>query len=155
MFKTDVLAAALAAAVMLAPEAAGAADAAPAERPAGPRYAMEKTADGIVRMDTATGAMTFCREDKGKISCTMPNGERSTLARRLDRLEARVSRLETELADLKGAAKPLPSDKQLDQAMNAFDRVMRHFFKMVQDLNKDLHNQPKKQDNSATPPQKT
>ncbi|HET7414002.1 MAG TPA: hypothetical protein VFJ18_15220 [Pararhizobium sp.] len=159
MSKTDVFAALCVVAAMLAPQAAGAVHAAPRHdrpnRDIQNRYVMEKTADGIVRMDTATGAMTFCHEDKGKLSCAMPNDERTALEQRVDRLEGRVSKLETSLAALKGEGKPLPSDKDLDQAMNAFDRVMRHFFKMVQDFNKDLHNEPKKQDNSAAAPQRT
>jgi hypothetical protein len=103
------------------------------------RYTMEKTENGIVRMDTATGEMSLCHERDGRMDCAMAGDQRSALQDRIDRLERRLSTLEKEIADLK-ANRPdaLPSDKDLDRAMGVIEDFMRRFFNMVDNLNKDF-----------------
>jgi len=102
------------------------------------RYTMERTDDGIVRMDTATGEMSLCQERDGRIACALAGDERSALDERIARLEQRLSAMEKEIADLKADRATLPTDKDLDRAMGAMENFMRRFFKMVDDLNKDF-----------------
>jgi hypothetical protein len=157
MFRTGILATACVASALglLVPCAARAQSGEPVSgRQPANRYVMEKTPDGIVRLDTATGEMTLCREDQGRIVCKMASDERHAIQQSLDRLEARVSKLETALSEMKGESTRIPSDKQLDHAMAAFDRLMRHFFKMAEDFGKDMREQPKTGGSAAPAPQK-
>ena len=39
--------------------------------------------------------------------------------------------------------------------MSAFERVMRHLFKMVDNLNREFRDRPKPEDGSAAGPQRT
>lgn len=119
------------------------------------RYTMEKTENGIVRMDTATGEMALCHESDGRMDCAMAGDQRSALEDRIDRLERRLSVTEKELADLKaGGTEALPSDKDLDRAMGAMENFMRRFFNMVDDLNKDFKDRTNEH-GGATGPQDT
>lgn len=71
------------------------------------RFQIEKTKYGFVRMDTATGAMTFCREDDEQLVCTPAASETSAVEDKVgetvDRLAAIETRLNTAEAALKAA----------------------------------------------------
>lgn len=147
MFKMAVLPAAACALILSAPTFAGAQDR------AANRYTMEKTDDGIVRMDTATGEMSLCHERNGRLDCgTMAGEERGVLEDRIDRLEGRLSAMEKEIADLKaGGAGALPSDKDLDRAMGVMEDFMRRFFNMVDGLNRDFKDRTKQPESPPGP----
>ncbi|MCK5748272.1 MAG: hypothetical protein KAH44_18790, partial [Oricola sp.] len=54
------------------------------------RYVMEKTGEGYVRMDTASGEMSICTEKNGQLVCKLAADERAAFQDALDRLEERV-----------------------------------------------------------------
>ena len=119
------------------------------------RYTKEKTENGIVRMDTATGEMSLCHERDGSMDCAMAGDQRSALKERIDRLEKRLSALEKEISDLKSnRPEGLPSDKDLDRAMGVIEDFMRRFFNMVDNLNKDFKD-PTTEPHAAPGPQDT
>ncbi len=139
----------LAAALSLPPFAAA------QEKPAAGRYSMQAVDGGVVRMDNRTGEMSLCRVEAGKMACDIATDQRSALQARIDELEKRVARLEGQARDRSAETAPLPTDKDLDRAMNAFERVMRHVFKMVDNLNRDFRERPKPEDGSAGGAEKT
>lgn len=96
----------------------------------GPHFALEKTPDGFVRMDTRTGEMTFCREQSGEIACRGDNADQSlrdevqTLRKRVDALQRRLDRLEAGGA---GEAQGLPDEKEFEKGLSYMDRFFNHF----------------------------
>lgn len=148
MFNLAVLPAAACALIL------SAATFAEAQDRAASRYTMEKTDDGIVRMDTATGEMSLCHERNGRLDCGAMAGDQrgSALEDRIDRLEDRLSAMEKEVADLKaGGAGALPSDKDLDRAMGVMEDFMRRFFNMVDGLNRDFKDRTKQPEGAPGP----
>jgi hypothetical protein len=130
------------------PTTAGAQDRGPG------RYTMHKTDDGFVRLDTETGAVSLCRKEGTSWSCrdianaedqtgkdadtgTPAEGGSETQALRQENKELKdeIARLE-ELLGLRepGAPQPprrhsfkLPSEKDVDQAFDYFERMLRKF----------------------------
>jgi hypothetical protein len=113
------------------------------------RYTMHKADDGFVRLDTETGAVALCKKsDKGwgcedmtdsrgngaAASGTPGNeGESAGLARKNAELRAEIKRME-ELLDLRGNrgarndhSFKLPSEKEVDQALDYFERMLKKF----------------------------
>jgi len=100
----------------------------------GPHFALEKTPDGFVRMDTRTGEMTYCREQSGEIACRDDNSAQSlrdevqSLRKRVDALQRRVDQLEA------GAGRPgegLPDEKEFEKGLSYMDRFFNHFMGMM------------------------
>lgn len=113
------------------------------------RFQMEKTENGIVRLDTVTGAMTLCVEKDGAIACAPGSRPPADVDQaRLADLEARIAALEARLEELQakvplgsgsGAAPDgFPDDAEIDRAVGAMQKFMRGFFGMVDELRKDF-----------------
>lgn len=106
------------------------------------RYQLEKTANGYVRMDTQTGAMSTCEDKSGQLVCRMAADERNAamdeidrLNRSIDDLGERVTRLENSLtAKLESS---LPSEEEFNKTMSYMERFVRGFFGIVKDMEKD------------------
>lgn len=110
-----------------------------AEEPASGRYTMETTDEGIVRLDTKTGAMSLCRREGGRWSCeSMEDGQR-VLMRENDRLEAENRNLRAQIEDMEetlglgdgqtGPSKPqtfkLPSEQEVDKAFDYLEAMLK------------------------------
>ncbi len=93
------------------------------------RFQLEKTEQGIVRLDTQTGAMTLCRDENGTLACRMQPDERAAYEAELDRLEKRVTALEERLSHTPLNA--LPSDEEVDRSLSIMERFMRRFMAIV------------------------
>ena len=99
------------------------------------RYRLEKTEDGYVRMDTATGAMSACREQSGQLVCRMAADERAAFEKELELLTKRVEALEKGGATSLTDAKPsLPSDEEIDRTMSIMEKMMQRFMGIVKNL---------------------
>lgn len=106
------------------------------------RYRLEKSADGYVRMDTQTGAMSICEEKTGQLVCRMAADERSAFQDEVDRLQAsmkaldaRVAKLETSLsAKLESS---LPSEEDFNTTLSYMERFFRRFMGIVKDMEKN------------------
>ena len=102
------------------------------------RYALEKTADGYVRMDKQSGEMSVCKETDGQLVCRLAADERSAyenstaaLAKRLDALEQKVAALEG------GGVKSLnalPSEEEFDKTLTMMERFFRRFMGVVKEF---------------------
>lgn len=99
------------------------------------RYRMEKTEGGFVRLDTATGEVSLCRERDGQIVCRMAADERAAFEKELDLLTKRVEALEKGGATALTDAKPaLPTDEEIDRTMSIMEKMMQRFMGIVKNL---------------------
>ena len=114
--------------------------AAPDTDQAGGRYRMTPAEGGaFLRLDTQTGAMSVCQRKDGRWACEAVPDERRALETEIDRLKSEVKRLEELLAlpdpgtpDGKRAQRSgpkfsLPSEEDIDRAMDYAQRMMRKF----------------------------
>jgi len=119
------------------------------------RFTLQKVEGGVVRMDNETGEMSLCHADGQSLACKPATDDGKRLQARIDDLEKRVATLESEAKGGNLLSKALPTDKDLDQAMNVFERLVRRVFGMANDLNREFQSQPKEEGGTAGPPQKT
>ena len=99
------------------------------------RYRMEKTDGGFVRLDTATGEVSLCREQEGQIVCRMAADERAAFEKELDLLTKRVEALEKGGVTGETTAKPsLPTDEEIDRTMTIMEKMMQRFMGIVKNL---------------------
>lgn len=115
------------------------------------RYGFSPVTDGMLRLDTRTGAVSLCAKLAAGWTCTTVPDERQAL-------ESEIARLQRENGALKkdmltrglplpgGVAKapsaeqqrelnlkvPLPSDAEIDRVMSAFEKMWRRLVDMVQ-----------------------
>lgn len=103
------------------------------------RYRMERTEDGFVRMDMATGQMSICRERGVELVCRAAVDEREAYHREIGDLEERVDRLEQRVAELEGAGlhSMVPSEEDFEQTLNQMERFFRRFFGMVREFDQE------------------
>ncbi len=132
----------LAATALIAPLLA----AAPAAAENG-RYVMEKTGEGYVRMDTATGEMSICAEKNGQIVCKLAADERAAFQDALDRLEDRVSQLE----DRVGRTLAYPSEEEFDQGLDRMEQFFRRFLGVIDDFDETFPAPKSPQDEEPAP----
>lgn len=110
------------------------------------RYVMNPTENGFVRLDTETGAMSLCARKDGNWACEAMDDPARRLRQENERLAAENSALKAEVSRLEQlAAKPgekllpdpggerpggkleLPSDREVDQALDYVERMYRKF----------------------------
>ena len=137
----------------------------PAADPA--RFSMQPVEGGLMRLDTRTGAMSFCAQRAGGWACEAVPDDRAALEAEIGRLQARLAALEkgaggggagvpdimappqTGAPDARSpdAAPPAPGDeeamsaqarKQLDQAVDLAEHAFRRFVEMIDRLRRDL-----------------
>ena len=136
------------------------------------RYTMHKAEDGFVRLDTQSGAMSLCRKSDDAWACEPMAGshradqrELAKLRRENAELREQIKQLGSRPADRSGGEvdpsdppRPgarsgggtssglrLPTEKEVDQALNYFENILRKF----QDRLKRLE---RNQDNPETKP---
>jgi hypothetical protein len=117
------------------------------------RYEMSRVSDGILRLDTATGAVSVCRREEEEWTCKPIGDPQLDLQREVERLrkenDALRSALESaaevpapplppEATDKKQdrlvpEAKPeMPGEETIDQMMAVLEKMMRRFRDMVE-----------------------
>jgi len=108
------------------------------------RYSMTPTKDGILRLDTRTGAVSLCSRSTGKWKCEGIEGENRSLEEQVKRLEDENERLRSQLDAAKLAPAPrddgkleIPSQEDVDKAMDFMEKLLNRFKGMVEHLNKD------------------
>ena len=143
------------------------------DRAAG-RYTMHKTDEGFVRLDTHTGTVSLCRKEGNSWSCRdiasgndetqradggsgnndRGAGDASDARRENKELRDEIARLE-ELLGLRGprgAGQPpgqnsfkLPSERDVDQAFDYFERMLRKFQDRLKRLEPEKTPAPERQ----------
>jgi hypothetical protein len=131
------------------------------------RYALSPVTDGVIRLDTRTGAVSTCTNNGSGWACYMVPDERDALDTEIGRLQADNEKLKTELAarEPPAAAKideplpkadslkkpepkvgdserkieiPLPSDQDVDRVMSLLERAWRRLTEMANRMQKDV-----------------
>lgn len=114
------------------------------QEPGASRYTMEKTDNGFVRLDTQTGEMSICTQKADQLVCRLAADERRAFEETLSDLSARVENLESRLDALapQDESTDIPDEAELDRAIGAMEKMMRRFFGMVEELQKDFDDKP-------------
>lgn len=106
------------------------------------RYRMERTEDGFVRMDLATGQMSVCRERGSELVCRAAVDEREAYHREIGDLQTRVDRMEQRITELERGPglRPdaaLPSEEDFEQTLNHMERFFRRFLGLVREFDQE------------------
>ena len=108
------------------------------------RYSMTPTKDGILRLDTKSGAVSLCSRSTGSWKCQGLEGENGSQEQRIKRLEQENDRLRSQLEAAKLGPAPqndgkieMPSEEDVDKAMDFMEKLLNRFKGMVEDLKKD------------------
>jgi hypothetical protein len=131
------------------------------------RYALSPVDDGVVRLDTRTGAVSTCNNTGNGWTCYAAPDERAALDAEIGRLQADNEKLKAQLAareptvagkideplpktdSLKkpepkvaeGERKieiPLPSDRDVDRVMSFLEQAWRRLVEMANRMQKDV-----------------
>lgn len=105
-------------------------------------FRLEKSADGYVRMDTRTGAMSICEERSGQLVCKMAADERAAYQDEIDRLDNSVKALDARVAKLENSLSArlesqLPSQEDFNKTMGYMQQFFRTFKDIVKDMDKE------------------
>ena len=118
------------------------------------RYTMTATDNGMLRLDTQTGAVSLCTGRAGHWVCRSVADDRLALENEIDRLSNENRRLQAALArrgiEVPPEVKPQPdapgfwrpSDKHVEEFMTFFEKVMRRFRQIAESMQDDT---PKEQ----------
>ena len=109
------------------------------------RYTIEKSGEGYVRMDTATGEISFCRTQDDQIVCKLSADDRAAMQDHIGELEARIKDLEEHLesADSAPLAEPhdgFPSEQEMEKTLGFMEKFFRRFMDIVKDLEGETEN---------------
>jgi hypothetical protein len=145
----------------------GAAAAQPMPETENGRYVLSPVPDGVIRLDTRTGAVSTCNNSGTGWACYAVPDERAALDAEIGRLQADNEKLKAKLAageptvtgkideplpktdSLKPAEPkvaegerkieiPLPSDRDMDRAMSFIEQAWRRLVEMANRVQKDV-----------------
>lgn len=123
------------------------------------RYTFSPTSDGVMRLDTKTGAVSNCSNSATGWACYAVPDERKALDEEIGRLQAENDRLKAQLASRDPAASakgndkpaapntaenqrkleiPLPSDQDMDRVMSFLQRAWKRLVDMANQMQKDV-----------------
>ena len=131
------------------------------------RYALSPVTDGVIRLDTRTGAVSTCSNTGTGWACYAVPDERDALDAEIGRLEADNEKLKAQLAAreptvsgkidealpktdplkkpepkvAEGERKieiPLPSDRDMDRVMSFLEQAWRRLVEMANRMQKDV-----------------
>jgi hypothetical protein len=130
------------------------------------RYALSPVADGVIRLDTRTGAVSTCNNSGAGWACYAVPDERAALDAEIGRLQSDNEKLKAQLAareptvtgkideplpktdslkpptpKAEGERKieiPLPSDRDMDRVMSFLEQAWRRLIEMAQRVQKDF-----------------
>ena len=131
------------------------------------RYALSPVTDGVMRLDTRTGAVSTCNNSGAGWACYSVPDERAALDAEIGRLQADNEKLRAQLASrdptvtgkvdeplpksdslkkpdpkvAEGERKieiPLPSDRDMDRVMSFLEQAWRRLLEMANRVQKDV-----------------
>jgi hypothetical protein len=92
------------------------------------RYSMTPTADGFLRLDTRTGAVSLCKIENGAARCQAAADERAALKDEIERLARQNDALKS-----KPPVAGLPSRQDFDRALDYAEHFMRRMMKFIRE----------------------
>ncbi len=88
------------------------------------RYALSPTADGVIRLDTRTGAVSTCNNSGAGWACYSMPDERAALDAEIGRLQADNEKIKAELEKIKAQlAAAAPTDGKIEEALPKSDSL--------------------------------
>lgn len=114
------------------------------------RYSFSGVPDGMLRLDTRTGAVSLCAKQATGWACNAVPDERAALENEIARLQRENGALKKDMLarglPLPGGVAsgpaanqrelnlkvPLPSDAEIDRVMSAFEKMWRRLVDMMQ-----------------------
>jgi hypothetical protein len=131
------------------------------------RYTMSPIADGVIRLDTRTGAMSTCTDTGTGWACYAVPDERAAFDAEIGRLQADNEKLKAQLAEREPVVSgkideplpktdslkkpepkrddgerrieiPLPSDRDMDRMMSFLEQAWRRLVDMANRMQKDV-----------------
>jgi hypothetical protein len=128
------------------------------------RYALSPVADGVIRLDTRTGAVSTCNNSGAGWACYTVPDERAALDAEIGRLQSDNEKLKAQLAAREPTVTgkideplpktdslkppkadterkieiPLPSDRDMDRVMSFLEQAWRRLIEMAQRVQKDF-----------------
>jgi hypothetical protein len=114
------------------------------------RYSFSGVPDGMLRLDTRTGAVSLCAKQATGWACNAVPDERAALENEIARLQRETGALKKDMLarglPLPGGVAsgppanqrelnlkvPLPSDAEIDRVMSAFEKMWRRLIDIVQ-----------------------
>jgi hypothetical protein len=132
------------------------------------RYTLSTTADGALRLDTRTGAVSTCSNSGAGWACYAVPDERAAMDSEIGRLQAENEKLRTELATREPTVSgkieevlpksdslkksepkvaeserkieiPLPSDRDMDRMMSFLEKAWRRLMEMANRVQRDVN----------------
>jgi hypothetical protein len=107
------------------------------------RYTFQQVKDGYLRLETQTGAVSFCGPRAVGWACQAVPEERAALDKEITQLQGEISALKKQLAENKPTAKDdefklkLPTREEMDQARAFVEEAWRRVLDMVTSMQKD------------------
>ena len=105
------------------------------------RYTLQRSSDGYVRTDTATGAISKCTETGDQLVCRMAADDRQAYDADIAALEAKVDSLERRILTLeKGNLPdvtlnaPVQDEKEFQTSLNRMEQFFRRFMGIVKEF---------------------
>src|SRR5713101_5651295 len=131
------------------------------------RYTLAPAGDGVIRLDTRTGAVSNCNDSSAGWACYAVPDERAAMDTEIGRLQAENEKLKAQLAEreptitgkidepmpktdslkkpepkvAEGERKieiPLPSDRDMDRMMSFLEQAWRRLVEMANRMQKDV-----------------
>src|SRR5262245_10193234 len=116
------------------------------------RYTFSQVADGMLRLDTRSGAVSICAKKESGWACNLVPDERQALENEIARLQRENGTLKKDMLARglplpNGVASapsvgdqrelnlrvPLPSDADIDRAMSVFEKAWRRLVEIMRD----------------------
>jgi hypothetical protein len=110
----------------------------PAPAPSEPeRYTMTPTEGGFLRLDRQSGAVSLCTVEKGQALCRAGADERAALEAEISRLRRENAELRSALSGLPAAppsASPgLPNEEEFERTLSMTERFLRRLLKIFRE----------------------
>lgn len=100
------------------------------------RFKLQKVEGGFLRLDAQTGQVSFCRERNTTWTCETVADDRAALEAEIKRLSERLAELEKKQNDPAERFRT-PSDQEIEQMMGFFEKMMKRFRGVVENLRKE------------------
>lgn len=105
------------------------------------RFSMSPVDGGFLRLDRQTGAVAMCAHTDGEWVCAPVQDRTSTATNELSKLKEENQALKARMKDLEtksGCKGELPTDEEVDQALDYMERLYKKIRDRLKNLEKPL-----------------
>ncbi len=105
----------------------------PPPGPANGRFTMTPVANGFLRLDTRTGAVSLCTVASGQAECRASADERAALEKEIGRLSKENAALKAQIAKNGGEGQ---DERRFDRALDRMEKFMRRMIQLFRHSDK-------------------